>query len=237
MNAWPFIQVGGCLEEKNLFLITRLENEMTTIVGIQGDGFTILCSDSRISTVDDDGYVSYVQTLSPSMSKIAQVGPYLIGIAGDLRAINLINYAFQPPIPPAAMKGRKLDEFITLKFVSALRECFDSNGYSPPPKESSDHVAQQGSSIIISVNRMIYQIDNDYAWTTDASGLYAIGTGTYYALGALNILCPKMPTLTQAKRHVLKALSTASKYDPHTGHPYKTYVQDSTSIKVRKAIQ
>jgi len=35
----------------------------------------------------------------------------------------------------------------------------------------------------------------------------------------------------------LKALSTASKYDPHTGHPYKTYVQDSISIKVRKAIQ
>ena len=210
---------------------------MTTIVGIQGDGFTILCSDSRISTVDDDGYVSYVQTLSPSMSKIAQVGPYLIGIAGDLRAINLINYAFQPPIPPAAMKGRKLDEFITLKFISSLRECFDSNGYSPPPKENSDHIASQGSSIIVSINKIIYQIDNDYAWTTDASGLYAIGTGSSYALGALNILCPKLPTLTQAKRHVLKALSTASKYDPHTGHPYKTYVQDSTSIKVRKAIQ
>lgn len=228
----------GNVSWQGIYLITqRWVTEMTTIVGIQGDGFSILCSDSRISTVDDDGYVSYIQTLSPTMSKIAQVGPYLIGVAGDIRAINLVNYAFQPPVPPGTMKGKKLDEFITVKFISALRECFDSNGYSPPPKESSDHVAQQGSSMIVSVNKTIYQIDNDYAWTTDASGLYAIGTGAFYALGALNILCPKMPTLTQAKRHILKSLSTAAKYDPHTGQPYQTYIQDSTSIKVRKASQ
>jgi 20S proteasome alpha/beta subunit len=208
---------------------------MTTVVGIQGDGFSILCSDSRISTVDDDGYVSYIQTLSPTMSKIAQIGPYLIGVAGDIRAINLVNYAFQPPAPPASVRGKKLDEFITVKFITSLRECFDSNGYSPPPKENADHIAQQGSSLIVSINKTIYQIDNDYAWTTDASGLYAIGTGAFYALGALNILCPKTPTLTQAKRHILKALSTAAKYDPHTGHPYQTYIQDATSIRVRKA--
>lgn len=202
---------------------------MTTIVGIQGDGFSILCTDSRVSTVDEDGFVSYIQTLGQSMSKIAQSGPYLIGVAGDIRAINLVNYAFQPPAPPPSMRGKKLDEFVTTKFIPALRECFDSNGYSPPTKETSDHVAQQGSTLLMSINRTIYQIDNDYAWTVDSSGLYAIGTGAFYALGALNILCPNSPTIIMAKRHVMKALSTAAKYDPHTGHPYNTYIQDSSS--------
>lgn len=204
---------------------------MTTIIGIQGESYAVLCSDSRITSVDDDGYVSMIQTMRSGSSKIAQVGSYAIGVAGDLRAINLVSHILQPPQPAPSLRGKKLDAFITSKFIPSLRDCFDSNGYSPPPKDSSDHVAEHGSNLLLMVNATIYQIDHDYAWSSDSSGSYAIGTGCAYALGALNILCQKSPTLPQAKNHALKAIATAAKYDPHTGHPYQVIVQEIKETK------
>jgi ATP-dependent protease HslVU (ClpYQ) peptidase subunit len=208
---------------------------MTTIIGIQGDGFAVLCSDSRISSVDDEGYVSRVQTLATGISKIAQIGNILVGVAGDLRAINLINYSFQPPQPAPGLKGKKLDEFVTNKFTPALRECFDANGYSPPPREASQHLAEHGSEMLVVVNRTIYQIENDYAWSIDSSGMYSIGSGLQYALGSLSALMPPRPfSLAVAKKHVLKAMSITAKYDPHTGPPYAIYHQDENTIQSRK---
>lgn len=208
---------------------------MTTIIGIQGDGFAVLCSDSRMSSVDDDGYVSRIQTMATGISKIAQIGNVLIGVAGDIRAINLINYSFQPPQPTPALKGKKLDEFVTNKFVPSLRECFDTNGYSPPPRESSQHLAEHGSEMLVIINRTIYQIENNYAWSIDSSGVYSIGTGTQYALGALSALMPPRPfSLAVAKKHAMKAMSITAKYDPHTGPPYVICHQDETIMQSRK---
>jgi ATP-dependent protease HslVU (ClpYQ) peptidase subunit len=207
---------------------------MTTVIGIQGDGFAVLCADSRISSVDDDGFVSRIQTMASGVSKISQLGNLIIGVAGDIRAINLISYSFQPPQPAPTLKGRKLDEFITNKFIPSLRECFDSNGYSPPPRESSQHLAEHGSEMLVVANRAIYQIDNDYAWCLDASGIHSIGTGAQYALGALSALMPVgQCSLTLAKKHITRAMAIASKYDPHTGNPYVVYYQDENSGQPR----
>lgn len=207
---------------------------MTTIIGIQGDGFAILCADSRISSVDDDGFVSRIQTMPSGVSKISQLGNLLIGVAGDIRAINLISYAFQPPQPAINLRGRKLDEFITNKFIPSLRECFDSNGYSPPPRESSEHLAEHGSEMLVVVNKTIYQIDNDYAWCLEASGVHAIGTGAQYALGALSALMPVGQfSFTVAKKHITRAMAITSKYDPHTGSPYVVFHQDESNKQSR----
>ena len=77
---------------------------MTTIVAIQGDNFALICSDSRISDIDGDGYAGQVSTLREGTSKVASNGKYLLGAAGDLRAINLLHHAFTPPPVPAELK-------------------------------------------------------------------------------------------------------------------------------------
>lgn len=201
---------------------------MTTVVAVQGDGFAVLGTDSRISSIDSDGYVSRIHTVSSNICKIAQVGGMLIGIAGDVRAINLVSYSLPVAPPPHSLKGKKLDEYVTNKFIPALRNCFEVNGYSPPPKESAEHAAEHGSEILLAVNATIYQIDNDYSWSNDASGLYAIGTGGQYAIGALAALIKgKIDTHISAKKHCLNALAIAAKFDPHTGYPYQTYYQEA----------
>lgn len=201
---------------------------MTTIVGIQGDNFALVCSDSRISDVDDSGHVSQVMTLREGNSKIAVNGKYLFGAAGDLRAINILHHAFTPPTP-TNLKGKKLDEFMTVKFVPALRECFEHQGYAVPEShEDKRHIAEQDSTIIVVVNGTIYVVDGDYSWYLDANGLYALGTGSAYALGALQAMLgsKKIKTAYQARTMALKALAIAARNDPHTGAPFHTYVQE-----------
>jgi ATP-dependent protease HslVU (ClpYQ) peptidase subunit len=198
---------------------------MTTIVALQGDGYVVLGTDSRISSVDSDGFVSRVHTMNSNISKVCQISGMLIGVAGDVRAINLVSHALQVQAPSSSLKAKKLDEFVTNKFIPSLRSCFDANGYSPPSRETSEHVAEQGSEIILAVNNVVYQIDTDYAWSNDANGMYAIGTGAQYALGALAILfTSKQQTIAASKKQCLAALSTAARFDPHTGYPYQTFV-------------
>lgn len=206
---------------------------MTTIVGVQGDGFSVICGDSRISDTDKDGNISQMFTLGSGLSKIASNGPFLIGTAGDLRAINLLTHAFQPPGPVPQVTGKRLDAYMTLKFIPELRSCFESHGYSLPERDSSNHLAEHGSIMICSVNASLYIVDGDYSWISDASGLYSVGSGSEYALGALHALAGGKRSLTvqQAKTVALKAIAAAAKYDPATGSPYHTFVQEAPTKK------
>ena len=201
---------------------------MTTIVGVQGEGYALLATDSRISSFDDKGSAYQVSTLGGGTSKLAYNGKYIIGAAGDLRAINLLHHAFHPPAPTPSLKGKRLDQFITTKFIPALRELFEEHGYAAPEDKSNTHIAEHDSTVVIAINATIYIIEGDYSWMSDSTGIYATGTGSSYALGALQALLPKNPTPTQAKQIANKALNIAAKFDPYTGAPHHTYIQETT---------
>ena len=205
---------------------------MTTIVAIQGDGFAVVAADSRIVSMSDDGVASPISHLGSNLSKVSQNGPYLLGAAGDVRAINILHHAFTPPTPPSNLKGKKLDYFITTKFIPVLREAFEKQGYATPEREGA-HIAEHDSVILAVIHGVIYVIDGDYAWSSDSNGYYAIGSGGDYALGALHTLLNKKKSLdiSVAKAAATKAVSAASKFDVHTGAPYHTYVQESSGMK------
>jgi ATP-dependent protease HslVU (ClpYQ) peptidase subunit len=144
-----------------------------------------------------------------------------------MRAINILHHVFQPPMPQPGLKGKKLDQFITAKFVPALRACFEQQGYALPERDSSNHLAEHSSVILVSIHGSVYVVDGDYSWTSDANNTYALGTGSAYALGALQILMPKKNiSSAQAKIIALKAIAVAAKYDPYTGSPFHCHIQE-----------
>lgn len=205
---------------------------MTTIVGIQGDTFAVVCTDSRVSSFDESGMAFQITTLGSGTPKVATNGEYLLGAAGDVRAINILHHAFTPPKPPASATGKKLDQFITRQFIPALRACFEEQGYAAPERDNSEHMAEHGSTILVVVHGTIYIIDGDYSWTSDNNGIYAIGTGSSYALGAIQALRGgKKLTPNTAKTIANKALTVASRFDPYTGSPFQAHVQDKASKK------
>lgn len=209
---------------------------MTTIIGIQGDSFAVICADSRITEVDSDGSPTQSMSLKEVGFKIAQNGKWLMGVAGDVRAINILTHAFNPPTPPSNMRGRKLDHFITTKFVPSLRACFDAEGYSNPITDSSTHHSEHSSVVMAAINGTIYVVDGDYSWLSDSFGVYAIGSGAQFALGSLATSLPSggKVGLGAAKQAALKAIGVAGRYDPGTAAPYQVLVQQETVRAVRK---
>jgi ATP-dependent protease HslVU (ClpYQ) peptidase subunit len=200
---------------------------VTTIIGIQGDGWAFLACDSRVSSFDTTGLAYQSTTLTPGTGKLASNGKWILGAAGDVRAINLLHHAFSPPTPHPGLRGRKLDQFLTTKFIPALRDCFEEHGYATPDNDEKQHIAEMSSTVIAAVNATIYAVDGDYSWTTDTTGVYALGTGAAYALGAIHALRGNdgINTLRQAKSIATKALTIAARLDPHTGPPIQTHTQ------------
>jgi ATP-dependent protease HslVU (ClpYQ) peptidase subunit len=200
---------------------------MTTIVAVQGAGYAVIGTDSRISSFDESGMAYQITTLGTGTSKIASNGRYLLGAAGDVRAINILHHAFNPPSPTFKTSGVHLDQFITQKFIPALRECFEQTGYAMPDNDEKTHIAEQSSTILVVVNGVIYIIDGDYSWTSDRTGVYAIGTGSSYALGAIQAIAGgRQLPIPKAKAAINKALSITSKFDPYTGSPFQIYIQE-----------
>jgi len=209
---------------------------MTTIIGIQGDSYAVICADSRVTEVDVHGQATQSMSLKEIGFKIAQNGRWLMGVAGDVRAINILTHSFSPPVPPTTFRGKKLDHFVTTKFVPAMRACFDSEGYSTPITEASTHQSEHGSVIITAVNGTIYVIDGDYSWLSDSFGVYAIGSGAQFALGSLATSLPASGKIGRrtARLAALKAMGVAGKYDPGTAAPYHVIVQETDDDRAKK---
>lgn len=185
---------------------------MTTLAAIQGEGWAVVGFDSRVT---EDNKIYY---LPKDNSKLVKNGPYFLGAAGDMRAINLMAHALKPPAPTPSEVGEKLDRFITSKFIPALKLCFEQNGYGKD--------GEQDSFIMVVVNATIYELGSNYEWARDTRGLYALGSGGSYALGAMYAdLMGKNRTLSMAKAAVKNAVQIAAQLDPGTSEPVVTLVQ------------
>jgi len=192
---------------------------VTTILAVQGDTWSVVGCDSLVS--DDNGRA---YSLAPGVSKMTEKSGYVMATAGDLRAINIVCHAFDPPKPPKVF-GADLDSFFTSKFIPALRECFESHGYAT---KSDKEQAAHGSSLIISVRGVIYAVDEDYAWTRDRYGFYSAGSGGDYAIGAMNALCDYNPNFLSdvlAVEYVQRAIEIAAKLDTGSRLPSQVISQ------------
>lgn len=183
---------------------------MTTIAAIQGPSWVVVGYDSQVSEQDGRKY-----NLPDNFPKFFEVGKYSMGVAGDYRAVNILSSVFSPPDPQDATK-QELDKFMISKFVPALKKCFDANSYGKDD--------EQGSLILVVVNSTAYEIGSNYDCLRDSRGLYALGSGGSYALGALYSLDELEPkrTLKNAKEAMKVALDTAVTLDSGTSYPVYT---------------
>lgn len=187
---------------------------MTTIAAIQGDGWAVIGHDSRVSELNTGGRFFSLPSVTP---KVVEIGDYLIGCAGDLRALNVVAHALKPPAAP----GRNLDKFITSTFIPHLKQTFDEHGIGT--KESSPDV-----NLMVVVRGVVYEIGDSYEWCRDVSGVYSIGSGSAYALGSM-ITSKGLKDFTQqtAKRAVRKGIEVASQLDWGTAPPIVLYTQEA----------
>jgi ATP-dependent protease HslVU (ClpYQ) peptidase subunit len=185
---------------------------VTTIAAVQGDGWAVVGYDSRVTEE------SRVFTLPSHNGKVIRNGPYVIGAAGDLRAVNLVAHTFRPPTPPVGADLSELDRFVATKLVPALKSCFEDANYGEK--------GEQDSTIIAVVSGTIYEIGSNYEWCHDSHGLHGLGSGGAFALGALHSsIGGRRVTIQQARSAVRSAVSIAARLDSNTGGPIHTTSQ------------
>ena len=190
---------------------------MTNIVAVQGPTWAVVGFDSQVTEDSNRRY-----TMSRGSSKVVKNSDYILGAAGDVRAINLLAHAFRPPTV-GDLLGIKLD---------TLRACFESHGYAAQTKDSKE-IAEQGSTVLAVANGVIYVIGEDYSWVRDITGVYSFGSGGDFAAGSLFSLGAETPatSMMSTEKMIRTSLAVAARLDPGTGGPFHVVTQSRPMAK------
>ena len=141
---------------------------MTTIIGIQNLDEANLYADV-LTTSDGRAFDA------PSMKKIIVRGDYVLAAAGAGGICDHITHVWRPP----TYKGIPVYEFAVSQVVPSLMNSLNSSNLLTGDK---DDIAWQ---VLAAVDGEIFQIESDGTVLQSSDGLYGIGTGSPYALGAL----------------------------------------------------
>lgn len=186
---------------------------MTTLIGYQGDGWTVLGADSR--TTDEGGRVTRMAT-----SKIVENNGIVIAGAGTVRGSNILHFGWKAPRPTV---NQDLDKYMTQVFIPQMRKAFIDAGYDM--KEDGD-AATHASEFLISVRGTIYVVYDDYSWDRDVRGIYYSGSGSDVALGVVEALhISNTETPEEAEEIIRTAIEIAAEWDSFTNPPIVTKIQ------------
>jgi ATP-dependent protease HslVU (ClpYQ) peptidase subunit len=176
---------------------------MTTIIGLQKPDHCLLIADSRTT---DDGGRTYSH---PIVSKITKRGKYLIAGSGLTQPCDIVQHVWKPPAIPTNAK-KDLYHFVISEVVPSIREALNANGYIPDKENSNE----PDFLFLIAIQGTIFELDDSLSVMMRDDGLYGIGSGSPYAIGAL-----------QAGATWRKAMQIACKNNIFSAPPFITHTQ------------
>lgn len=186
---------------------------MTTIVTTTGNNWATLCADSGITG----------DLVMPDMHKIVQQNKWLIAVAGDIRACDLIQYGVKyPSVPKPLLLKAKQDWFgwVVLNVVPKIKQAL---------KGETD---QDFEAILVTHGRT-FLITSDLG-VLDPAPYWAIGSGAKMALGHL---ATYQYSENWNKNHDMMAkqsIEVSSMFDLNTRGSIDLFVSDKTG-KITKA--
>jgi ATP-dependent protease HslVU (ClpYQ) peptidase subunit len=175
---------------------------MTTIIGIEIDDSCYLVADSQ--TTDDNGFI-YTH---PNIRKLSEVNGFILGGSGEVLPCDIAQHIWDP-IRPNVKDKKDLYHFMIAKAMPSLRKCLSENGYN-----FDEAKTEARFQFIIAVCGEVFDIDHELSVSKNQSGIYAVGSGAAYALGALH-----------AGADAYEAMEIASKLTAFTSGPYYSKIQ------------
>jgi ATP-dependent protease HslVU (ClpYQ) peptidase subunit len=179
---------------------------MTTIVGLCKNGTVILGADSQVTDGDR-------RNNSLVMEKITKNNGYLIAGSGDSTPCDILQHIFKPPTPTVAER-KNMYKFMITKFVPSMRDCLNENGWKPANDDDS------GFSMLIAYDGELFDIGDDFSVLLNDTGIYGVGNGSKYAIGALSVGAT-----------VEEALQVAADNDIYTSGPFQIVKQTKKVTK------
>ena len=170
---------------------------MTTVIAVQTDYGVDMIADSQINSNGKPYF-------HDDMVKIVEKNKYLIGIAGRVIALQAIQNNWNPPAMTATYKDSTY-KFVITKIIPSLKMFIDDS------KIFTDKEKDEGElfSILIAIKGEVFEIDEDYSVARRSDGIYAIGSGADFALGAM-----------MAGADPQQAMNIAALFDVNTHEPF-----------------
>jgi ATP-dependent protease HslVU (ClpYQ) peptidase subunit len=160
---------------------------MTTIIGVQHQYGFVVAADQQV-TCEDRAYIH------SDVMKIVKNNGYVIAGAGNSRYCDVILYDWKPP----SYDGSTIYNFMVSKFIPEMRKAHENTGYVLKDNESFE--------FIVGLKNRLYYVGEDYSVIRTNTGIYGIGTGSSYAVGAV-----------AAGADIKTAMKVADKFDVNTG--------------------
>lgn len=140
---------------------------MTCIVGIKTEDGIWMGADSLGSTSSFK--------VNREDTKLFTNGYYTIGYTSSFRMGQLLQYHLSVGEPTPGVSNH---EHMVTKFVPAVRALFKEHGYG----SGSD---DEGGTFIVAYNGDLFEIECDFQVGVHRTGIYAVGSGSEVAYGAL----------------------------------------------------
>jgi ATP-dependent protease HslVU (ClpYQ) peptidase subunit len=164
---------------------------MTTIAGLQKYIGWEMAADGQTTSADRP----FESMLQP---KIVMRADYTFACAGKGYACDVAAFHWSPPESTADVTHGGMYAHLVKNVVPSLRREFDRAGVT--------FEADEAFQMLIAHRELIAQIESDFTVLLADNGLYAIGSGAAYALGAM-----------EAGADVDEAVRIASRFDIWTG--------------------
>ncbi len=138
---------------------------MTTIIMHETEDEVLIAFDSKVS---GGGATNSTSTQKVFVNTSADI---ILGVAGYLRAAQVLAYADLPAIDE---HDWDVDRYVTMELLPAIHEVVNTYG----DEDDTDY-----SRFLAVVRGRVYDITAG-SWTRNEDGLYGIGSGSTYAIGA-----------------------------------------------------
>lgn len=180
---------------------------MTTIVGIQGDGWSVMAADSQIT--EDNNRI-----ISSATPKIIRFKDIMIGLRGDARPGDIIAYGWKPP----KITG-EIQTWVVSKMIPSMIRALDVAEYDWKHKESD-------FNFLISVKGELFDVGSDFSISRSDEEFYATGSGSGIAMGYIYAKLSEDADIIEAQRVAEASIQAASQFDINTGGPIQVEVYE-----------
>lgn len=175
---------------------------MTTILMKETKKGVKIAYDSQVTTGSRKGALDF--------DKVFVNNDVIYGVAGAVRDANILRYANLPSIPDSEWD---VDKWVTVQLIPAMMAILTDQHAA----EYQNQQIYSENHCLVAVRNRVYRISGNFGWVRNPDGIYAVGSGSDYALGAL-----------WAGATLESALLVAAALDSYTGQTLKL----TTSMKL-----
>jgi ATP-dependent protease HslVU (ClpYQ) peptidase subunit len=175
---------------------------MTTIIAIQQQDKVLFGADSQVTA--GNGRIQRHR----EMIKISERGPFIIAGSGECAPCDIAQHIWNPPRPTNA-EWKDLYHFMIAKVIPSLKAVFKENEYKWDTDDDETKFC-----FLIAIGGQVFEIADDMSVSLTDTGFYGVGSGSSYAIGAL-----------EAGASLSEALEIAAKNDAYTSAPFIYYTQ------------